>query len=104
MSTQVTINKPIIKEDSYVYDFDNYTLNVSGSAKNGQRRARIEVPIKNKNGDLIDTYTLVLAGKEFNEFWENFDSDQIVASMLVRFRNETADVSGIPVSIVNVIK
>lgn len=89
----------VVVSPSKTYDFNNYTLNVSGNAKKGKRSVRINVPILDDKGNRIDSAMVELSGADFNTFWTNYTSDkQVVAAVL-----KGQDTTGFDDSIVNVL-
>lgn len=103
MQNQTTV-AAVVMSPTKTFDFNNYTLNVSGDPTKGARVTRISVPILDANGARIDMCTLVIKGADFNAFWTTFTSDKQVAAAVLAAQGLSADVSQISDSIVNVVK
>lgn len=102
MQNQTIVPGQIISK-TRTFDFNNYTLNVTGDPTRNQRVASIRVPILGDSGQRIDVFSMQLTGVDFNVFWETFTSDkQIVAAVMAKV-GSTQDLTAIQDSIVNVI-
>lgn len=102
MQNQTTIQVAVSKTKTY--DFNNYTINVSGDPLKGRRMAMIRVPILGDNGQQIDYFSMQLTGLDFNNFWETFTSDKQIVDVVMKKVGVTEDLSSIQDSIVNVIQ
>ncbi len=98
-----TVSIPeIILSKNKTFDFNNYTLHVSGDSKKGRRSARINVPILDDKGNNIDNTMVELSGTDFNIFWQSFTSDKQIVQAILTKNNVVFDVSTIDDSIINV--
>ncbi len=100
MSNQAVI-QAVVLSPTKTYDFNNYTLNVSGNPLKGRRSARISVPVLGDKGTQIDTATVEISGDEFNAFWSSFTSDKQIVDLVMKKQGITQDVTAIDDSIVN---
>jgi hypothetical protein len=101
MPATIVVNQPIVLTTTQTYDWDNYTLQVSGDASIGKRTCTIMCPIKGADGKPVSVGRVILEGAKFNEFWTAFSSDKTAVQAVM---GQTQDVSTIPDSIVNTIK
>ncbi len=83
------------------YDFDNFTLGVSGDPSNGSRSARISVPILDGDGVRVDVATVEVRGDEFSAFWESYTSDKQLVELVMAAQGAECDTSPLDDSIVN---
>jgi hypothetical protein len=78
-------------------DHNLYSLFVNGDASIGERFAIITIPINDKEGNFVESKTIRISGKDFNEFWLNFTTDKKIIESLF----PDADISSIPDNVVN---
>ncbi len=104
MSNQ-TVVEAVVMSKTKTYDFDNYSLNVSGDPLRGGRTARISVPILDDKKQRVDVCNVTISGEAFNEFWKSFVSDkQIVDVVLKKQGIASPDLSSIDDAILNKVE
>ncbi len=100
-----TVVEAVVMSKTKTYDFDNYSLNVSGDPLSGGRTARISVPILDEKKQRIDVCNVTLSGADFNAFWIGFVSDKQIVDVVMKKQGiASPDLSSIDDAILNKVE